>query len=336
MNKKLNWRIIKKLHRLYLGKPVPKGSTRNKNSFINHPYIKRLYDKRYIKDKIGNGKVFIKQEYEERFNLLYKKEFVDKEGNFTHDIYADFLQSINVNIDKTNLLEDDIKRLIELKTFWTDDKLVKLRWQIINARENLQGVSNMFFKATKYVAANPSLETAVKALIGIEKFVESSELYLKPFNCKHKNAKITILCENFYFLKFPHHIQENEIELMYVGGYNVKRLKNLVDVQLPIYYLCDWDFDGLKIYEKAKEIIDNLDNNIYKLKILTPNGKSERVCEPKGFHGSEWKNKEQFICGLNPKFYNKEQIILINHLIKKDEWIEEEGNCLKKLIETIK
>jgi len=338
MNKNLNWRELKALYKLYIGQPVEKGDKNSSKSLRNHPYIIHLYNKGFIKEKIGNGKVFIKEETNNKYNELYFKEFVNRQNKTKYEIYLEFLQSINVNISSNNLREYDIVKLMEIREFWNNDKLMELKEQIINARENIQGVSKMFFKSTKYIADNSnskSLETAVKSLIGITEFPVNEKQYLKPFHCKHENAKVTILCENFYFLKFPHYIEENEIELMYVGGYNVSKLNNLIDVKLPIYYLCDWDYDGLQIYENAKNIIDNLKNNEYKLQLLTPNGKSEKISETEGHHSSKWENKNKFICGLTKQFYNEEQIDLIEILIQNDEWIEEEGNKLENIIKLI-
>lgn len=338
MNKNLSWRELKALYKLYIEKPVEKGDKNNSKSLRNHPYIILLYKKGYIKDKIGNDKVYIKEEFNNKFDELYCNEFVNEENKCKYELYLEFLQSINVNTSSNNLREYDIIKLMEIKEFWSNQKLIDLKEQIINARENIQGVSKMFFKSTKYISNNPnskSLETAVKSLIGINEFPETDKQYLKPFHCKNENAKITILCENFYFLKFPHYIEENEIELMYVGGYNVSRLNNLIDVKLPIYYLCDWDYDGLKIYEKAKIIIDNLKNNNFKLQLLTPNGKPEKISETEEHHSSLWENKDKFICGLTAQYYNEEQIKLIEYLVKKEEWIEEEGNELGYLIKLI-
>jgi hypothetical protein len=339
MNYKLNWREIKALYKLYSGLPINKGDKNNKNSIRNHPYFILLYKNGYIKDKIGNDKVFVKEENNTKYDEFYNIEFINEQNVLKYTTYLEFLQSINVNPNTNNLKEFDIQRLIEIKEFWCNEKLRTLRDQIINARENLQGVSKMFFKSTKYIANNPnrtSLETAVKSLIGIDEFIETDKQYIKPFHCKSENARITILCENFYYLKFPHYIEENEIELMYVGGYNVSRLANLVDVKLPIYYLCDWDYDGLKIYEKAKSIIDNLRNNQFKLILLTPNGKPEKISDTDEYHSSKWTNLHEYICGLKKEFYSEEQLNLIQHLIKEDEWIEEEGNSLEDIIKTIK
>ena len=334
MKKNLNWREIKKLHKLYEGESVNKGEKSNKKSFQNHPFIKFLNEKGYIKNKIGRADKFVKEELRDKFSQYYEEHFTNKQNVFHYQIYLEFLQSIGINTKTSVIKECDIKKLIEIKKFWSNEKLDYLRNQIINARENIQGVSKMFFKSSKYINTQ-SLEKAVKAVIGVDEFQDTDKQYLKPFHCKNENAKIAIICENFYFLKFPHHIEENEIELMYVGGNNVKRLKNITDINYPIYYLCDWDYEGLKIYERAKEIIDKLGNKEDELILLTPNGKAEKISETEEHHSSNWINKEKPICGLNKEYYSEEQQAKIHHLIINDEWIEEEGNELKEIINPI-
>lgn len=336
MNKKLNWQHIKALYKLYQGKQINKGVADNRNSILNHDYFRYLYRNGIIKDKIGNDKVYVKEVIGDKYDGHYEKEFVNEENVFLYDIYLEFLQELNININTSRIDEADIIKLIEIKAFWNNTDLDNLRNQIIEAKENEQGVSLMFFKSSKYMSKKVSLTNAVEKLIGIDLSQENNQQYLKPFHCEHKKPKITILCENFYFLKFPYYIENYQIELLYVGGYNVDKLKNLIDVKYPIYYMGDWDYDGLVIYEKAKRIIDNLENNKHKLKLITPVLKPKfypaKLSETEDYHKSNWKNKEKFICGLTKDFYSTEQQILIQDLVEKEEWIEEEGNDLDQII----
>lgn len=339
MNKKLNWQQIKALHKLYQGKQINRGLVSSRNSIINHQYFQHLNREGVIKDKLGNDKVYVKETIGNKYDKHYEKEFVNDKGDFLFDIYFKFLQELGINHNTSRIDEADIIKLIEIKDFWNNADLDNLRNQIIEAKENDQGVSLMFFKSSKYMAKKVSLINAVEKLIGIDLSQENNQQYLKPFHCEHKNPKITILCENFYFLKFPYYIENYQIELLYVGGYNVGKLKNLIDVKYPIYYLGDWDYDGLIIYEKAKRIIDKLENNNYKLKLITPILKDNfypvKLSGTNDYHKSNWKNREKFICGLTKEFYNSEQQNLIQNVVAKDEWIEEEGNNLNKIIETI-
>ncbi len=340
MNKKLNWQHIRALHKLYKGYSINKGSENNLNSIRNHPYFKFLYSDGCIVDKTKNNKVYIKEKANNKYDKFYKQELTSINGNLRYDLYLSFLQELEININTSRLTEFDILRLIEIRDFWNNTDLQDLRNQIMTAKENIQGVSLMFFKSSKYMANKHSLINAVEKLIGIDLSKENETQYLKPFHCKHSKPKITILCENFYFLKFPYYIENYEIELLYVGGYNVTKLKNLIDVKYPIYYLGDWDYDGLLIYEKAKTIIDKLKNNKdHQLQLITPilkpNIRQVKLSETEENHKSNWKNKDKYICGLKTDYYNTEQQKLIQNLSDKDEWIEEEGNNLEQIIETI-
>lgn len=340
MNKNLNWQHIKALHKLYEGGSVNKGSDNSPNSLRNHPYFNFLYSEGCIIDKARNNKIYIKEQINYKYDKFYEEVFKNIKGEFYYDLYLSFLEELEINTNTSRLTEYDILKLIDIKEFWNNEDLQDLRNQIIAAKENIQGVSLIFFKSSKYLTGRQSLISAVEKLIGVDLSIENETQYLKPFNCKHPKPKITILCENFYFLKFPYYIENYEVELLYVGGYNVNKLKNLIDVKYPIYYLGDWDYDGLIIYEKAKNIIDKLENNKeHQLQLITPNLKPNlkpvKLSETEENHKSIWKNKEQYICGLKADYYNSEQQNLIKDLSDKDEWIEEEGNNLEQIIKTL-
>jgi hypothetical protein len=101
---------------------------------------------------------------------------------------------------------------------------------------------------------------------------------------------------------------------------------------VTIYYLCDWDYDGLRIYERVYEIINRNQNKICDLQLIYPNGKREKIADTEENHRSRW-NFSKSLSGLSQVLYTAEQHILINDLIKKNEWIEEEeGNDIEEII----
>ncbi|MGZ4079024.1 MAG: hypothetical protein ACXVDW_16215, partial [Bacteroidia bacterium] len=138
------------------------------------------------------------------------------------------------------------------------------------------------------------------------------------------NPKCIVLCENIDFLLLPWVSRESNIELWYAGGNNIEKLNHLPPINLPIYYSCDWDCEGLKIYERIKEKINQIE-------ILYPSALhlSKSVYVKK--HNTDW-NYEKPFSGLTPTLYNEQATSLINSLIKDKKWIEEESNDLIEMM----
>jgi hypothetical protein len=145
-----------------------------------------------------------------------------------------------------------------------EGNLDELRQQIIASNETLRGVSLMFFKNEKYLDNKDSLIKALKTVLEVELFAnEKDQQYIYKLECH--NPKLIVLCENLDFLKKPVKPREYGIELWYAGGKNVEKLKYADTRGLPIFYSCDWDYDGLFIiYPLVKEKIPSIN-------LLTPN-----------------------------------------------------------------
>lgn len=125
------------------------------------------------------------------------------------------------------------------------------------------------------------------------------------------------------FLKRPILARANNIELWYAGGKNVNKLDFSDPRGLPIYYSCDWDFDGLFIiYPLVKEKIPTI-------QLLTPNGTPRDIDETE--HNSKWMIKGRNIDSL---LTSKQQKI-INELIQNNQWIIEESNDVTKIFPTL-
>lgn len=123
----------------------------------------------------------------------------------------------------------------------------------------------------------------------------------------------------------PWKARENHIELWYVGGNNVNTLDhiNIESIDVPIYYSCDWDHDGLHIFQRIKKYIQSI-------QLLIPlKASTKPVNSPN--HFSTWKNGIE-LSGLNPDFFNSESLELIKKLIISNEWIEEESSDLLELL----
>lgn len=333
MNKNLTWRELKAIHQLFV-----KGETKAKiqeNDYVNH-VLKG--EKKFVEPKFGKKEILVVNEHRKpMFERFYRTDFLDN-----YNKYSKFLEELGVKVgDEKRLLnysrlkQHEIEKLIDINTVWSNSRLIELKEQVEKARENLQGVSRMFFKSQKYIqnsSNRQSLEIAVKALIGVEKFYEKDKQYLYVLHCKSRKPKAIVLCENLYFLKFPHYADENDIELWYAGGNNITKLEKVPKINHPIYYLCDWDFHGLKIYERVKKIINTLPNNNFEINLITPNGKPKSIKETEENHSSEWLERSVDLSSLKEEYYTKEQRRRIQALIQENEWIEEEDNNFKELM----
>lgn len=120
------------------------------------------------------------------------------------------------------------------------------------------------------------------------------------------------------------------IELWYVGGNNTSPLSDLPleKLKYPIFYFCDWDFHGLLIYSRIK--------NIFKAKgveinLLKPLSFDNTLPVNSPHHNSKWKKND--FSKLNKLDFNELEIEIINTLIDNDEWVEEESMDLIQILE---
>ena len=139
-----------------------------------------------------------------------------------------------------------------------------------------------------------------------------------------------LLCENLAALKYPNTAIESNVELWYVGGNNTKIVENLSPdkLTLPIYYMGDWDYDGLRIYQNVKKIM--ADKNV-QIRLLNPCDSGRRLPVDSPYHNSEWKHHLPF-SGLQETDFSAEAINLIKLLAKANEWIEEESQDFKTML----
>lgn len=299
----MNWIELKALNSLYCNRQIKLNDTLIKSAEINY-----LITSLNILEK--NSKVIISLP---GFNSLYEKKYQDK---FTQ--YNAFLYKINALTPQLRIEESDIKTLIEIDELKKEGILDELRNQIISSNETIRGVSEMFFKNEKYLDKKDSLINALKNVLEVEQFAnEKDQQYIYKLECH--NPKLIVLCENLDFLKKPVKPREYGIELWYAGGKNVDKLKYVNTRGLPIYYSCDWDYDGVFIiYPLVKE-------RIPEIKLLTPNGFPKGIIETD--HKSKWERRD-----VNHYFSDKKHLQMIESLIENNQWIIEESNNLIDMI----
>jgi hypothetical protein len=318
MNKQLTWRNIKALHQLY-------HERQTRAQIREHPYIDHLFsypDKCLEYLQKGAKKVIIPTS---KFNAEYTKQGIEQ----LYLIYGKFLAENELLTNQSNYSEFEIRALTRMKN--SESILNELKTKIEKGEESRKGISNLFFKSAKYIQKGSTLERAVLKIIGVKEFFQNENQGFYHVPCL--NPKFIIICENMYFLTLTI-ARQNNVELWCAGGNNIKPFENTSKILYPIHYLCDWDYDGLKIYEKIADRIERISDKKSSLQLITPNGKKESITSTSDYHNSQWRSHLPF-SGLDPDKYSNEQKELIMKLINSNKWIEEESNDLHKIISQI-
>ncbi|WP_343660828.1 hypothetical protein [Chryseobacterium sp.] len=301
----MNWIELRALNSLYKTGEVKINETLKQSGEINY-----LINSLSVLDR-SHTNVFVL----EGFDKIYEKDYLEK-----YNQYVTFLTENNLLKPWIRFDEKDIKILISIKEDMNNGNLEPLRQQIIKNEATVRIVSLMFFKNEKYLLGKDALINAVKILLDIEELADDKDLQYK-YVLECNSPKCIVLCENIDFLKRPTFARANHIELWYAGGKNIAKLDFADTRGLPIYYSCDWDYDGLFIiYPLVKEKIPNIT-------LLTPNAAPKTIKETE--HLSRWENiKDRNIDSL----LTTEQKIILDNLIQHDEWIIEEANLLSEML----
>jgi len=307
----MNWTVLKSLDEIYRS-----GQTKNKASLKKDAKIEHLLE---TKELVTAGK-YLNKGY--RFDAYYEKYHLE---NF--EDYIIFLEENELMKPQLRFAEEDIKILMDIKTRMDSGELFEIRAQIIEYEESIRGVSSMFFKNEKYLLGKNALVNAVKYVLNISELADDKDQqYIYALKCHE--PKCIVLCENLDFLKKPSRPRKHNIELWYAGGRNIAKLTYSQTRDLPIYYSCDWDYDGLDIFQEVKEIFTEII-------LLTPNAPSKDIVDSE--HKSLWKNPESLshLSGLNLLDYSTTQKEIIKRLIENNHWITEEDNDLIKMVESV-
>lgn len=308
----MNWIELKALHELYDHKAVSLNQTLERSSEINF-----LISSLHLLGKTNKHLLAL-----DGYDRLYEFKYMSK-----YLAYEKFLIDNHLLKPQTRFDEVDIAILINLKSLMINGELDNLRQQIIDSNESLRGVSLMFFKNEKYLLNKPSLVDALKSILQVEQFAnEKDHQYIYKLECH--NPKLIVLCENLDFLTKPEKHRTQGIELWYAGGKNIPKLNFSDTRNLPIYYSCDWDYDGLLIFSWVKEIIPSIN-------LLYPNGDPRSIDGTE--HASEWRDRADLnkLSGLPPDLYSDRDKTLIKTLISEDKWIIEESNDIITMLATI-
>jgi hypothetical protein len=310
MKNDLTWQILKAMNTLYVKKQIP--STNATNSQIKH-----LISRKLIRYKYSNHNYFEALEgYENYYEKIFLQDFQQ---------YESFLQSIDPEADgrKTFTMRD-----ITTLMFITDQ-----RNELKKSLTTRRTFSSEIFKygGSKYLESHPSLDKIVCKILEIEDFpAEDPKILQWRFVVDCINPESIVLCENLDFLKTPNIVRQNNIELWYVGGNNTANIHHISAEKLskPLYYSCDWDYDGLKIYCRIKNILKSKSKNIA---LLYPSNLQNKLPVDSPHHNSQW-NRAFDLSGLDRSYFTAKEIELIQQLIAKNQWIEEESNDLLEML----
>ncbi|MFD1615165.1 hypothetical protein [Gelatiniphilus marinus] len=310
--KSIEWRYLKGLNQLYENK-----KTRLKilnDNFINQVLYKQ---KKLIRPQSGNHNFTVPTP---KFNSFYQEHFKD-----LYEYYNNFFEKSGLD---NNALKRYDKSDLESLIF------------IFNNKEKLKETltteytfSSRVFKrkGAKYLSCKPGLKKDVLKLLDIDEFPEKdpkNNFWRIVVDCI--NPQVIVICENIACLKVPTEYKKRGVELWYVGGNNTRPLLDLSleKITHPIFYFCDWDYHGLTIFSRIKEIFNLKGVNV---NLLEPKDLSQALPVNSPNHNSKWKRED--FSKLKKDDFTRSQTNIIRQLISSDEWVEEESMDLIELLE---
>jgi hypothetical protein len=273
----MKWSAIKQLHSLYKSGETDK-------SLLKSSIGKRLFEMDIISEP-KKTLVFKKVGYDSIYETKYKSDY-----NSTFQLIEKYdLYNTNFSIDEYKALKDIVNANIS-------DTLT------------LKEIASIYFKGSKSIRKDTKLHQAILNILEVDYLAEDEhdQQYLTVLHCKSKKPLRILLCENKNLLTKK---RLKTTELWYAGGKNINKLKFVNIPDIPIYYLCDWDNDGIEIYYKIKQIYKQL-NLIIPNKPIKYKSTKEHL---------EWK------VDIKEGLLSNEAVELLTELTEKKKWIEEES-----------
>ncbi len=274
----MNWKTLQILYSLY------------KNEIYDSKYLlKSYYGKTLVKSGLINSDGKSKLDnYDSFFQQKWLKEY---------ESIAAFL--IKFDLASYNFELEQIKSLVDLN----GNKEV-----LLNQNISLKEISTTYFKSAKKIKEDSQLYKAILSVLGVVslKRDEHDQQYLWVLHAQNKKPRAIILCENDNVLKKP---RLKDIEIWYAGGNNTAKLQFVSEPNLPIYYLCDWDSNGLEIYQRIKK------EYFPTIELIVP----ERPLLKKMKDNQTWK------ANIDESMFSAGALKIINLLRNENKWIEEES-----------
>lgn len=297
ITRNLLWREIIALKALH----GPNRKTSNQVAEL--PYIKDLLDRGFLKEvSIGSKRGL---EANPQFHELFERELAQA---IRH--HETTLQQLDIVNHASRYTEEEIQVL---------SAIASQKDEILSAQMSKRKISSTFFKNqdSKHLDNHSGLSNAVLKILGRDDFPGQDPKDQQFLFVLHTvNVRAIVISENIEPLKTPWVPRSRDIELWHPGGNNFNKLKHVPQRSEPKFYLCDWDHDGLHIYERILVIFPEL-------VLLIPDGHRKPVTT--GHHKSAWQLGKPW-SGLNPACYSSVAFQIIDELMKQDQWIEQEGN----------
>jgi hypothetical protein len=268
--------------------------------------------KKYVSDSLILH--FIERKYlktpKESHRRFYKSSSFEEP--FTNKIFPAF-RKYDLFIKKHQI--ENLENHYSVQEFDALILIEKNKEEILDADYSFQTILTQYFGSSKHRKADGILSDAIKKILKVDSFPEESkdQQFLSVLYPKNETCYI-ILCENLNRLKMPRH---DFIEFWYAGGKNIKQLQFIPKPKFPIFYLCDWDYEGLNIYIEIKQ------KYLPTIKALIPDNyvslmeKQEDVKE----HHSKWKNNNCLI-HLNENESEIANILIETHCIIEEQKIK--------------
>ena len=273
----MKWSVLKQLYSLY------KSGVANK-SLLKSSIGNRLFEMGVISEP-EKSFVFKKDGYDSIYKTKYKADY---------DLVFQLIEKYDLY--NTNFKIDEYKALKDIINANISDTLT------------LKEIASIFFKGSKSIRKDTKLHQAILNILEVDYLAEDEhdQQYLTVLHCKSKKPLRILLCENKNLLTKK---RFETTELWYAGGKNINKLKFVNIPDIPIYYLCDWDNDGIEIYYKVKQIYKQLN-------LIIPN---QPIKYKSTKEHLEWK------IDIRKEMFTEEAVKLLNVLIENEKWIEEES-----------
>lgn len=305
----MTWPVLKAFNDLYEKKRT--SAKIQQDDFVRYLMAQRDL----IATKKGNDQVLVAKE---GFEDYYLSNFKEVYGHY-HQFFL--LAEISPDARKT-FTEEDIKTLM---------MVYENRETLKTNLSNIEDFSSKIFDygGSKYLKFRDSVRNAVLKILGIAEFPQTSKELQYRLVVDHTDPKAIILCENKSFIKQPWVAKELEVKLWYVGGNNIAIIDDIdrMELRYPVFYSCDWDFDGLRIYQRIKA---KLKSRGAEVKLMIPPPPHMYLPVDSFKHKSMWRLHLD-LSGLDAKSFNENELRLIRILIDRNQWLEEESNVLRDM-----